>query len=183
MPIIKKYDISEIDEVKRISSLVKETQEDNRYNEYTPDDIMLIRITNVFPFNGKIKPLSSVCHVEKSQMNFICNALSRKLDYNTLEQLETYEPYYRSTVHFTLNGLVSSHMYGNFSNQNFIILEPLSEQLNKADFGNFCGQDTFIKGSMTLSEKAIIIIKDEVYADIRELYPEIENYNVILYKG
>lgn len=183
MPIIKRYDISKIEEVKRISSLVEEIQEKNQYSDYNPEKIMLVRTTNIFPENREIKPLAKASFIAKSRMNFICNTLYNELDSHLLKQLETYELYYRSTIHFAENGLVSSHMYGNFNNQLFIILEPLINQLDKSNFRNFAGQDTFIQGSVTLSENAIIIIKEENYKDIQNNYPEIDHYNIVLYKG
>lgn len=183
MPIVKTYDISKIEEVKRISSLVEEIQEKNQYKDYSAENIMLVRTTNIFPTNREIRPLANGCFIAKSRMNFICNALYNELDKNIIDKLETYELYYRSTIHFAENGLVSSHMYGNFDNQSFIILEPLINQLDKSNFRNFAGQDTFIKGTITLSEKAIIIIKEENYKNIKNNYPAIDSYNLVIYKG
>ena len=125
-------------------------------------------------------------------MNFIYDYVSYYADFeelniaenrmDILSKLEAYELAYRSTVHFTENGLVVSHMYGNFDNRPFIILEPLVEQLN-SNIRNFAGQDTFIKGEVTLSEKAIIIVRSEDYDSLKQTYPEIENFNVVLYNG
>jgi len=106
-----------------------------------------------------------------------------EMDNNDLRKLETYQMYYRSTVHFTENGLVSSHMYGNFDNQDFIILDPLSEHIGSSDIRNYAGQDTFIYGDVKLSDRAIIIIKSEKYDYIKSTYPEIDSFNVVLYNG
>jgi len=183
MPILKTYDIKTIEEVKKIHALVEETQENNKYKTYTPKNIMLVRTTHEFPTNRIIKPLSNCSYIVKNEKNFIYNGLYYDLDKNILEQLGTYELYYRSTIHFAENGIVSSHDYGNFDNQPFIILEPLYNQLGKANFRNFAGQDTFIKGNVALSEEAIIIIREEDYIKIKQNHPEIENFNVVLYKG
>jgi len=183
MSIIKIYEMSTVEEVKRTSSRVTERQKEEKYTDYSSENIMLVRTTNIFPTNRKLTTLADTSFIAKTNTNFIHSSLFYGLDVETLQQLETYAPCYRSTIHFTENGLVSSHMYGNFDNQSFIILEPLVEQLGKSNFRNFAGQDTFVEGNVTLSEKAIIIIKTDDYPMIKENYPEIENYNVILYNG
>ena len=183
MSVIKKYDMSSIVEVKDTANMAIKAREDAKYKVYTKDDIMLVRATNVFPINGVIEPLSDASFIVKSKLNFIYQALANELDYDKLKEIETCEVYYRSTVHFTENGLVSSHMYGNFDNQDFIILDPVSEHIGLSDIRNFAGQDTFIKGKVKLSSKAMIVIKAENYEKIKNLYPEIEDYNVVVYNG
>lgn len=183
MPIIKKYDMSTINEVKMTSELVKRIQKEQRYSDYTSDNIMLIRTTDIFPSNRMIKTLADSSFITKSGNNFIHLAYYYELDFETLERLETYILYHRGTIHFTENGLVLSHLQGNFDNRPYIILEPLNDQLGKANFRNFAVQDTIIKGNVTLSDNALIIIKSENYETIKRNYPEIENFNVILYNG
>lgn len=183
MPIIKKYDLNKVEDVQKTYDLMCEMQEKHKYDLYDENSIMLVRTTSIFPKNRELKTLKESTFIAKSGMNFIHSAYYYELDRNTLNQLETYEVYYRSTIHFTENGLVLSHMYGNFENQSFIILEPLKEQLGKSDFRNFAGQDTFVKGSVTLSDKAILIIKSGAYESLKEQYPELETFNVILYDG
>ena len=173
MAIIKTYDISSVEEVKRIESLVKKTQENNKYTNYTKENIMLVRTTDVFPANRTITTLQDSIFITKNGANFIHTAYFYELDYEFLKKLETYALHYRSTIHFTENGLVSSHMYGNFDNKPFIILEPLKNQL-ESNVRNFAGQDTFIKGNVTLSQDAIIIIRVEYYETLRETYPELD---------
>lgn len=182
MPVLKVYDMSTIEEVKETSRLVIQRQESEKYSDYNPSNIMLVRTTSIFPENGVLQTLANSTFIGTDE-NFITSSLCNNLDYETLKKLETYRPYYRSTIHFTENGLVSSHLYGNFDNQKYIILEPLLEQIGKSDIRNFAGQDTFIKGSVNLSKKAILIIKAEDYEYIRQTNPEIEEYNVVLYNG
>lgn len=183
MPVIRTYEMSSIKEVQDTYQEMGIVEENAKYKNYTVNDIMLVRTTNIFPKNRTITTLANSSFIAKSSMNFIYDAFSYDLDKEILEQLETYQMFYRSTIHFAENGLVSSHLYGNFDNQDFIILEPLAEQLGINDFKNFAGQDTFIKGNVKLSEQAIIIIKKERYEQIKNEYPEIENFNIILYEG
>ncbi len=183
MPVVKTYDISTVDKVKEITKKVRELQELRMYDDYTEDDIMIVRTTNIFPTNRIIKPLAEASVIEKNKYSFLCNSLRYQIDEDALKELEIYNLCHRTTSHMTENGLVLSHPYGNFDNRAFIILDALSEQLNKADFRSFSGQDIFVKGNMTLSDKAIIIIKADYYEALLESYPELENFNVVLYIG
>lgn len=182
MPIIKKYDISSVEEVKKIYQQVKETQENNKYNTFTKKNIMLVRTTDIFPEDRELKALADSTFISKNSMNFIAESLQfSDLSREELDKLKTYELSYRSTIHFTENGLVSSHMYGNFDNRPFIILDPLVHHEN--EIINFAGQDTFIKGNVKLSSSAIIIMKEQDYLKYKDIYPELDTYNVILYNG
>jgi len=183
MSVVKVYDMSSVDKVKQTYQQVQKLQENRKYEEYTKENIMLVRTTSVFPDGRIIKPLSEVSYITKNKSNFIYQSLFYEMDYDELKNYESYELVYRNTIHFTENGLVSSHMYGNFDNQDFIILDPLNEHVGKSDIRHFGGQDTFIKGNVVLSDKTIIIVKSESYDIIKESYPEIENYNIILYNG
>jgi len=183
MPVVKVYDMSTVEEVKSTYQAAQEMQELKKYDEYSKDNIMLVRTTEIFPEGRVIKPLADASYVAKNGSNFIYQAMYYEMDYAELKKLESCEMAYRSTVHFTENGLVSSHMYGNFDNQEFIIMDPLSEHAGVSDVRNFAGQDTFIKGNVTLSDKAIIIVKAENYEAIKQAHPEIENFNVVLYNG
>lgn len=192
MAIIKTYDISTVEEVIKIHELTAHYQEQHKYDEYSKENIMLVRTTDQFPTNRILQTLANSFFIMKNSMNFICSYIN----YYGLERLnipenpreiskkvETYEMGYRSTMHFTENGIVVSHDYGNFDNRPFIILEPLIEQLDKSDIRNFAGQDTFMKGNVTLSDKAIIIINTEEYDNLKGQYPEIDEFNIITYNG
>ncbi len=86
-----------------------------------------------------------------------------------VEQYGLVSSKYRSTKHFALNGLVSSHMYGNFSNRSYIFLDPFSEHKND-EMLNFNPVDTYYKVSrekpFTLSDKAILMIPISRYKEI-----------------
>lgn len=86
-----------------------------------------------------------------------------------LEQYGLVSSKYRSTKHFALNGLVSSHVYGNFSNRSYIFLDPFSEHKND-EMLNFNPVDTYYKVSrerpFILSDKAILMIPISRYKEI-----------------
>lgn len=76
---------------------------------------------------------------------------------------------YRSTKHFSLNGLVSSHAYGNFSARSFIFLDPFSEHKDD-NMASFNTVDTYYNVSrekpFCLSEKAILMMPISRYNEI-----------------
>ncbi len=183
MPILKVYDVSSPEKIKEIETEAEIKRQSNKKDEYTIDDIMLVRTTNYLPENRIMKPYSETPNLVKECQNFLYTQLYAYETTDILKHLETYCPYYRTTLHTTENGLVSSHMYGNFDSRNFIILEPLKEQINKSNIRNFAGQDTIIKGDMILSEKSIVIIDYEKFPQLFEKYDELKDYNICLYHG
>ena len=182
MPILKVYDISTPDKVREIDMEASLKRSSNTQSEYTVDDIMLVRTTDYLPENRVIRPYSETPNAFKNGDNFLCSQLFEESP-EVLKAFEIYYPYYRSTIHTTENGLVSSHMYGNFIDRNFIILEPLREQIDKSNIRNFAGQDTIIKGDMVLSDDSVIIINALKYPELLEKYEELNNYNICLYNG
>ena len=90
----------------------------------------MVRATDYLDSDGVMKPYSESPNIVKGSQNFLCDQLSDKSE---IESFETYYPHYRSTIHTTENGLVSSHMYGNFDKRKFIILDPLRNQIDKAN--------------------------------------------------
>lgn len=65
---------------------------------------------------------------------------------------------FRSTVHFTLNGLVSNHSKGPFDNKNFIVIDKLSKHLGIDDFRSIRMEETFVSGGFPISNESIILI-------------------------
>jgi len=182
MPVIKEYDISTVEEVKKIHSDMKKTQENNKYETFTKENIMLVRTTDDFPENRVMKTLANRSLMVKNQMNFIVySPYFMDLTRDQIEKLKTYVLHYRSTLHLTENSLVESHEYGNFSNRPFIFLDPLIYHEDKII--NYAGHDTFTQGNVILSNEAILIMKEDQYYKYREIYPDIDTYNVVLYKG
>lgn len=243
MPIIGRIDMSDMEKVEQSYRITEKFREGKEDINYSIDNIMLVRTTDIYPENRIINPPSESVHL-KFYGNFIIeqikseyeeyhatkekieeyinfkkqysdeeyirqfgddseyiqklinrkNVLEKKFGTilnlsdeelkKILENLDTYYTYYRDTLHFTENGLVPSHPQGDFRYRPYIILEPLNEQINKANFRCFSGYDTFIKGNMTLSNKAYMIVNEENYEEIKSMHPDFEdNYNIVIYKG
>ncbi len=176
MAILRVYDISTVEKVKEIEMEAGVRRNNNYKSEYTVDDIMLVRTTDYLPDNRVMRPFSETKTLNKDNNNFLSDQLY-------IDEIETYYPFYRTTLHACENGLVSSHIYGNFDNRNFIFLEPLNEQLDKANIINFAAQDTIIKGDITISENAILIIEASKYPELASIYKDLDSYNICLYNG
>ena len=181
----------------------EELLEDSKYQKlqdgkYTVDDFALVRTPDYLPSDKKILPLCDtpfLTHTTNVPNSVIFKILQEKYnlnpfdddDYEKLREMANrYSPLssqYRSTIHFTLNGLVSSHSKGNFDGRNFIIIDKLSSHLGKENFRSLRMEDTFIKGPFEISDKAIILINKDKYEKLLEENPWLQNYNVTLYTG
>lgn len=180
MSVVKVYDVSTKEKIEEIEYDAELKRKNNTKRSYTVDDIVLVRATDYLDSDGVMKPYSESPNIVKGSQNFLCDQLSDKSE---IESFETYYPHYRSTIHTTENGLVSSHMYGNFDKRKFIILDPLRNQIDKANIRNFAGQDTIIKGSMKISDESVIIINSSKYQELINENPWLNDYNICLYTG
>ena len=157
--------------------------------EYTSSDIALVRVTDHLPLNGFISSIADVPFVYKMN-NVAHEAVDRILEEQGLswderkDQARALTPLstqYRSSVHFCLNGIVSSHMQGNFEGNPFVIIEPFSEHENDDNILAVRGEDTYFKGGLELSDKFIILV-DKRYAS-QLIDSGIDESKVVFYKG
>ncbi len=176
------YDAKE-DELKKLDRVNRKRAEERLNKETTASDLVLVRTTNVFPKHGVVEIL------DKHSMPELEDSLFRReINESGLEQKDfgLYSFINRRTSHWTLNGLVASHMYGNFEGRNFIIVEPFEKQVNNDGLLSIDESDTYFNGDLKLSDKAIILMKLEEY---KERYKdptkrkEMENMNVRLFVG
>lgn len=157
--------------------------EDKLYEKTTVSDLVMVRTTNVFPKNGVVEILDKHSMPEFQDSFFKREIKDAGLD---LKEFETYSFVNRRTSHWTLNGLVSSHMYGSFDGRNFIIIEPFEEQVNNDGLLSIDESDTYFEGDLKLSDKAIVLMKLEEY---KERYKdptqrkEMEKMNIRLFTG
>lgn len=84
----------------------------------------------------------------------------------------------RNTVHFIENNVVGDHVYGTFPND-YIILEPIKHHMSQ--IVNDDPSDTWTRGSVTLSDDSIILIRKDKIGNIPE--DIIKRFNIILYEG
>lgn len=107
MAILRVYDISTVEKVKEIEMEAGVRRNNNYKREYTVDDIMFVRTTDYLPDNRVMRPFSETKTLNKDNNNFLSDQLY-------IDEIETYYPFYRTTLHACENGLVSSHIYGYF---------------------------------------------------------------------
>lgn len=158
----------------------------------------LVRATDNISENGEIKPLSDIPFVTNTtnvQYRALFKILKEKNNVSgtneeeiekLIEYTKQYTPLssqYRSTVHFTLNGLVTGHSKGDFKNKNFIIIDKLDKHLGNDDFRSIKMEDTFTKGKIKASSDAKLLINKNKYEELHNKYPYIDSYNIVLFNG
>lgn len=169
--------------------------------EYTIEDCILVRTTDIFPKNGVVQtPLNAkACGKGESFYlgDIIYEKLKQKYPNRSIETIEEekfskelekfnvcYQSY-RSTIHFCINGLVGSHSYGNFGSRPFIILEPLKYHFDNSLTG-LRVEDTYFNDNMKLSNECVILIKEDMFKAISnnlEYLNELKNFKVYVFKG
>ena len=157
------------------------------------NNIALVRATNVIPFDGEVKPISETAYIRKNTNSefaiSVRNMLSKQegwpeMDWSKYtdeyfeevskkqdELLKQYIPYssdYNSMVLWALNGLVPDDMNNKFSDKTCAIIEGLSEQIDNNNVKSLVPTDTAIKGSIKLSDQAIILINKDRYEKLTQ---------------
>lgn len=191
-------DTSDEKQIREYEKNKENLQSQIRNKGYSINDFVLVRTTNFLEQDHILRAICKVpfvVHINSVPASAIFDILKEQTNVNIYDEeeyekfkklVQTYTPLssqYRSTIHFTLNGLVSNHSKGTFDNQNFIIIDRLNQHLGKDDFRSIRMEDTFIYGQMPLSNDAIILINEEKYEQLIQQHPWISTYNIILYKG
>lgn len=211
--MISFIDASDQEAVKKFySELGKEKRQivcDER--KFTVNDFAMVRTTPYFPENREMEIVDDLnsrvyrgnfltAYLTDMEMkkiygdnylqNFFSNAEMIEKNSELHDRFSTLTTTYRSTKHFTLNGLVSSHMYGNFDNNPFIIIDPLSEHINKENILSVNEADTYFQISrekpMQLSNKAELMMPVEEYLkrkNDRKFQKQLCGYKLTLFAG
>lgn len=174
---------SEMEELKE-----KLTLEKLKKKSYIPGDIALVRATDHLPKDGVIYALCNVpfvCKINDAFHKAASDILEKKRfdDYNKLaSEYSPWSTQYRSSVHFCLNGIVSSHDQGNFDSDYIVIIEPFSQHENDSNILAVRGEDTYFKDSIQLSDEAVILIEESHLDELKEqnINPKIR---IIPYRG
>ena len=146
-------------------------------------DLVMVRTTNQFPRYGVVET------TDKYTPPVLEDSLFEKeieeAGLNT-EEYQMYSFMSRRTSHWTLNGLVSSHMYGNFQGRDFIIIEPFEEQVKNEGLLNINEADTWFEQDIELSDRAVILMPYDRYYELckdDEFKKESSKFNIALFKG
>lgn len=167
----------------------------------TVDDCILVRTTEHFPTDRKIQTPDNAFAYSFDSSSIIGQEIHdilvekySSLDYNTQmekvrEEMTKYEVFFevcRQTIHFTINGLVSSHSYGAFDNRNFIILDPLKHHISDKSLVNMRPEDTYFNDDLYLSKDAVIMMPKELFEKLQqkpEIIQQLQQYNIASFEG
>ena len=79
----------------------------------------------------------------------------------------------RDTIHFAINGEVSSHMYGNFDDCKYAILIPFDDLEKHQTILQAPSMDTFVKGKVQLTDKTWILCPENEVAQVKRDNPNV----------
>ena len=145
-----------------------------------PEDFSIVRTTNGFPIRGFV-----FGGIMAPPINTSCCFTGMVSDENKSKS-KMLQLRFRETIHFAINGIVSSHMDGNFENRKCIIIEPFEEHINDSNLKNVQPNDLYFDGSIRLTYEAVILTPIDVYEKEKdkEEFQELKNtYKVIVFKG
>lgn len=169
--------------------------------EYTIDDCILVRTTDIFPRNGIIQTPTNGNAYSFGDSSFFGEIIRKKLKEKyprhefDVEQGDKYVEElnkfsvcfetYRSTIHFALNGLVGSSPYGDFSGKPFVIFEPLKYHLDES-LKSLRVEDVYFNKDMCLSNESSILIEEHFFNELSndlEFLEELKKFKVYVFKG
>lgn len=183
-----------------IDSSMYDKKENITKSNYNLDDCVIIRTTDIFPkdkiiqtpihgnaygFGGSVIFREAI--IRKIKQSYPNGVVSDEEDFlNKLNQYNLFFDIPRSTIHFTINGLVLSHLYGNFSNKPFIIIEPLKNHIDEKSLVGLRVEDTYFKDDVMLSNDAYIMISKtyfDAFKDNQEFILSLQDFNIIVFDG
>lgn len=161
---------------------LEERKKDIRAQDIDVRDIAMVRTTPFITKNLEMEMID-----ELNSRVFEENFLSERLG----EEYKILSTMYRSTKHFTLNGLVASHEYGDFSGRPYILIDGLEKHIDKNNMLALDEADTYFEISreepFKMSTDAEIMMPIEEYLkvkDDKEIMKEIYLYkHLTLFSG
>ena len=157
---------------------------------YGIDDCCLVRKTSVFPKDGVIETPVHGKAYSFGTSSLVGDALRDKLrsiyrdDDKFIEELHKYDIYfetYRSTIHFTINGVVANSMYGDFTYP-YAILEPFKYHALEDSLKGLRVEDTYFNDDIHLSDEAIVLVPEDRAFDLEKEH-SFNGLKVITYSG
>jgi len=171
------------------------------YKDYTIDDCIIVRTTNVFPLDGIIKTPIHGNAYEFGNSTLIGEAIGEILSakYPNYFFDEEHEKGYkeekkdcqvvfetlRRTTHFVMNGVVQSHTQGNFDNSPIVIMDPLKYHMDSS-LKCLRVEDVYFDDDLTLSNEAVIMIDENSFNKISnnlESLETLQRFKVVVYRG
>lgn len=163
---------------------------------YTIDDCILVRTTDIFPLNGVMRIPKKDNAYSFGDSSIMGKAIFEEIkekypNKSSEEQIEESKKYMvvfetcRSTLHFALNGLVSSHLYGDFNNRPYVVFEPLKFHIDDS-LKSLRVEDVYFNEDIVLSNQASILISEEIYrasCSNQEYLETLKEFNIFIYRG
>lgn len=154
--------------------------------ELDANDVFMVRSMNQLPEDLCYRSLSHVGAAFRLANPFFGDHFLSGLD-SSVEEFRIVTPFYRDTVHFALNGLVSNTIRTNvFTNRGCVVIEPLIDHLNDK-LVNLNPVDTMIDvgdEDEKIGKNAVFIISKEYYEKLSdEERNQLKDHKVILFDG
>lgn len=136
------------------------------------NETILVHSTDFFPANKTI--LSNADGNKKVSFEY-------QVDDDIYVEKHAINP--RQTVHFCINGRVkdTGDGSGSWNNQKYIILEPYSYHKEEFVSGRIHGGDNFTNNSVKLSDKAILMVREDAYDLLTDEQKKM--YHIVKYSG
>lgn len=169
--------------------------------QYTINDCILVRTTDIFPKDGIVQTPINGNAYEFGNSTILGEAIRKKLKekhpnyYMTEEAGEKYSSELaefnvcfetcRRTIHFAMNGLVGSTAYGNFDGKPFVIFDPLKYHLDES-LKSLRVEDVYFDNDMRLSNECSILLEENYLKENSnnlEFLEQLKNFKVYVYRG
>ena len=139
------------------------------YNEKGMESIVLVHKTDYIPHSSKIR--------SNRDAKAIAGTIETKFNDGSDYKIDV--PSKRRTVHFSMNGEVGSHSYGNWDSKKYAIIIPFND-IPKENIAAANPEDTWTKDSVRLTVNTWILCPKGEKEQIQEENP---NINIIEYEG
>ena len=139
------------------------------YNEKGMESIVLVHKTDYIPHSSKIR--------SNRDAKAIAGTIETKFNDGSDYKIDV--PSKRRTVHFSMNGEVGSHLYGNWDSKKYAIIIPFND-IPKENIAAANPEDTWTKDSVRLTVNTWILCPKGEKEQIQEENP---NINIIEYEG
>lgn len=139
------------------------------YKEKGMESIVLVHKTDYIPHGSKIR--------SNREAKVIAGTIDAKFNDGSDYKIDV--PSKRRTVHFSMNGEVGSHSYGNWDNKKYAIIIPFND-IPKENIASANPEDTWTKDSVRLTANTWILCPKGEKKQVQAENPDI---NIIEYEG
>lgn len=169
--------------------------------QYGINDCILVRTTDIFPMDGIIQtPINANAYgfgrssimgdaiskkVREKHPNYFMSESAGERYSRELAEFDVCFETCRRTIHFSMNGLVGSTVYGNFDGKPFVIFEPFKYHLDSS-LKSLRVEDVYFDNDMKLSRECSILIEENYLRENSnnlELLEQLKNFKVYVYRG